>query len=192
LSDTRLSRRRWAILLLILPVLAAVQLTFLRMDDGGTPTETDRAIAPTYTVSGAEIMRFDITGDPVLHATASSVTYFDDQSAQASTLHLDTLRGGAVAWQLDSPTGSMPAHQHRYLLEGPVHVVGRWPDTGETVAVDGTEVWVDPETHEFFSATPVALHSASRNGDAVGMRADWQTHRLQLLRDVRMSYVVAH
>ena len=184
-------KRRWPLLLAV-PALAALQLTFLRMEDRGSPDIVEASNAPTYTVDDAKLARYDSDGDLALRGHADHVEYYDDRSAQAAGLSLETLNDGKTGWHLVSPTASMPAGQDRYLLEGPVVVTGNWPDTGEPVRVDSTQVWVDPDIHQFFSATPVTIQGQTRQGSAVGMRADWDSHRLLLQRDVKMTYVAAH
>lgn len=190
LSLTTAERRRLGLALLAVGGLAALQFTFLRLDDSGSIAPDIAVGPPRYTVSGAQLTRHDRNGDPNLRGTAANVEYFDDESGRATTLHLDLIADGRPNWQLDTPTATLPAGQHRYLLEDAVQVRGIWPDTGEPVRVDSTQVWVDPDTRSFYSDTPVQVSSAARNGTAVGMRGDWLSHRLQLEKDVRMSYVV--
>ena len=61
-----------------------------------------------------------------------------------------------------------------------------------------------PDTDNFLTASlnhrslqvdtdaPVHLVSAGRNGDAVGLRSNWNDQSLQLLHNVKMTYEVPH
>ena len=180
--------KRYVLALMAIPVLGALLYTFQRVDEGGAIVPVETVALPRYTVYDATLMRFDNDGAATLRGKATSVAYFDDESGHATNLQADTLADDEVTWHLTSPTATMPAHDRRILLEGPVVANGQWPDTGEDLTVDTTQVWVDTDAHQFDSRQPVKLQSASRNGTAVGLRVDWQDRRMQLLHNVKMTY----
>jgi LPS export ABC transporter protein LptC len=183
--------KRYVLPLLAIPVLGALLYTFQRVDEGGTIVPAEAVALPRYTVYDAVLTRFDTDGSATLRGKASSVAYFDDESGHATDLQADMLADDEATWHLSSPTATMPARDRRILLEGPVVANGRWPDSGEDLTVGATQVWVDTDTHQFDSRQGVTLKSASRNGSAVGVRVDWQDRRMQLLHNVKMTYVTA-
>jgi LPS export ABC transporter protein LptC len=181
-------KRQW-VLLAAVPVLGAVLLTLQRADQSESTAEMTPAALPRYTARQATLSRFDAEGVNTLRGTADSVEYFDDDSSQAADLHVDLISDGAVQWQLAAPTGTMPPHERRILLGGPVNAKGEWPDNGVPMTIDTTQVWVDTDSHQFETRERVNVNSEARYGTAVGMRVNWDERHLQLLHNVKMTYV---
>ena len=177
------------VLLPLVPALIALLVTLNRMDQGGGSAPAEAAMAPRYTLKQAELTRFNAEGEPELSAVADTIDYFDDASGVAHDLQVDLISAGVRTWHLKSPTASMPTHQHRFLLDGPVLVDGHWPDNGEPVQAQTSSLWVDPDAHSLQTDDAVDVRSVSRNGNANGMNADWAGHNLDLLHRVRMTYV---
>ncbi len=175
--------------LLALPVLGALFYTFHRIDDNQSFTPQELAAPPRYTLTDADILRYDTDGTPTMRGQAHTVEYFDDDSGHATQVQVDLLADDEVTWHLTSATAMQPAHERRILLDSPVIATGTWPDNGEAVTITTAEVWIDPNSHTFQSDQAVAARSASRDADAIGMNAEWQEKRLRLLRDVKMTYV---
>jgi LPS export ABC transporter protein LptC len=184
-------KRQWVLWLAAVPILGAVLYTLQRADQAETITETAATALPRYIVRNAQLTRYDTDGSATLHAAASSIEYFDDDSSQAHDLQAELLSDGEATWHLSSPTGTMPPREHRILLGGPVLASGEWPDNGAPLSVDTTQVWVDPDSHQFETREPLTINGEARHGSAVGMRVNWDERRLQLLHNVKMTYVVA-
>ncbi|MDB5976374.1 MAG: export transporter periplasmic protein LptC [Nevskia sp.] len=179
---------RLIIPLLLLPGLAGLFYTFQRMDNSNIDTPEAPTTLPRYTVNGAELTRFDVDGGVSLYGQAEAIDYFDDQSGRAQNLQLDLLDDEEKTWHVTAPAANLPAHQRRFMLEGPVVANGHWPDNGEAVAIHTDRLWIDPDRHEVDTDAPVELHSPLRNGNAVGLRSDWAEQTLQLLHNVHMIY----
>ena len=178
--------------LLLIPALGGLFYTFQRMDDTSTAAPEAGPAMPRYTVMGAELTRYDSDGEPTLSGTAGTIDYYDDQSGRAQDLVVDLMTEDDKTWHLTSPAATLPPHQHRFMLEGPVVMSGRWPDDDEPLAVHSDHMWVDPDRHQVDTDAPVHLVSAGRNGDAVGLRSNWNDQSLQLLHNVKMTYEVPH
>ncbi|MDR3415167.1 MAG: LPS export ABC transporter periplasmic protein LptC [Nevskia sp.] len=180
--------RRPAIALLLAAAMAGLLYTFQRMDSTSVQVQSAPGGLPRYTLADAELTRFDSDGSPTLLGQAATIEYFDDQSGRAQDLQADLIADGDKTWHLTSPAATLPAHQHRFMLEGPVLASGQWPDSGDELTVRTQHLWVDPDRHEIDTDAPVDLQSPSRTGSAVGMRADWTEQSMQLQRNVKMSY----
>src|SRR3569623_947025 len=154
-----------------------------------TPSPTSATALPRYTARDATLTRFDSDGTATLHATASSVEYFDDDSGKAHDVQADLLADGDMSWTRSSPIATLPAHERRILLDGPVIAKGHWPDNDAPLTIATNKVWVDPETHQFETREAAQLNSEARYGSATGLRANWDERRLQLLHNVKMTYV---
>jgi LPS export ABC transporter protein LptC len=174
--------------LLLIPALGGLFYTFQQMDNAGVTTPEASPNLPRYTVMGADMTRLDADGFPMLHGTADSIDYYDDQSGHAQNLTVDLIDDDNKTWHLTSPAASLPAHQHRFMLEGPVVADGRWPDDDAPLSLHTDHLWVDPDQHLIDTDAPVHLVSTGRNGDAVGMRSNWAAQTLQLLHNVKMTY----
>ena len=174
--------------LLLVPALGGLLYTFQRMDSFSVETPQAPTTLPRYTLSSAELTRYDADGSITLSGTADTIDYFDDQSGRAQNLQADLIADDEKTWHLNSPAATLPAHQHRFMLEGPVVATGQWPDSGEDLTVHTDHLWVDPDRHEIDTDAPVNLKSPLRTGSAVGLRSDWSEQTLQLLHNVRMTY----
>lgn len=185
---------KWARLipLLLVPALAGLFYTFQRMDNSIVETPEQPASLPRYTLGGAELTRYDTDGLPSLHGLADTIDYYDDQSGHAHNLRVDLVADADRTWQLSSPTATLPPHQRRFMLDGPVLAQGQWPDSGENLALRTDRLWVDPDRHEIDTDAAVEVSSASRNGSATGLRSDWTGQSIQLQHNVKMTYLTPH
>ncbi|MBV8063548.1 MAG: LPS export ABC transporter periplasmic protein LptC [Nevskia sp.] len=174
--------------LLLLPAMAGLFYTFQRMDNSIVETPPAPAVLPRYTLSDAELTRFDADGEPSLRGQAEAIDYFDDQSGHAHQLQLELVAGDERTWHLSSPTATLPAHQRRFMLDGPVLGDGQWPDNGEALALHTDRLWIDPDRHEIDTDAAVTVKSVSRNGSATGLRSDWAGQAIQLQHNVKMTY----
>lgn len=178
--------------LLLVPALAGLLYTFQRMDNSSVETPEAPTTLPRYTLNGAELTRFDTDGSVNLSGQADTIDYYDDQSGRAQNLQVDLVADDEKTWHLTAPAATLPAHQHRFMLEGPVLAKGQWPDSGEDLNILSDHMWVDPDRHEIDTDAPVKLQSPQRNGTAVGLRSDWAAQTLQLLHNVKMTYEAPH
>jgi LPS export ABC transporter protein LptC len=178
--------------LLLVPALAGLIYTFQRMDSSLSEEAQTPGAAPRYTLGGAELTRYDADGNASLYGQAETLDYFDDQSGRAQNLQVDLLSEGDKTWHLSAPSATLPAHQHRFMLDGPVVANSHWPDDGEDFVMHAENLWIDPDRHEIDSDAAVDLQSSRRNGNAVGTHANWTARTLQLLHKVKMSYAPAH
>jgi len=174
--------------LLLVPALGGLLYTFQRMDNANVETPQAPVSLPRYTLVTAELTRFDSDGNISLSGQADTIDYFDDQSGRAQNLLVDLMADDDKTWHMTAPAATLPAHQRRFMLEGPVLATGQWPDNGEDLAVHTDHLWIDPDRHEIDTDAPVDLQSPLRTGNAVGLRSDWTEQTLQLLHNVHMTY----
>jgi LPS export ABC transporter protein LptC len=175
------------LLVLLVVVLAAVTLR------GGPSTSSVSAPSqepPRYTVRTARWQRFDVDGKPMFEATADSIEYFDDESADLHTLDLTALAGGGEPWRAAAPLGHSPPGEHRVQLTGGVTGEGHWPD-GEPLTFKTPDLWLDPAEKHLDTQSKVNIDSATRNAEATGLRVDGDQSTIHLLKDVRIRYVAS-
>jgi LPS export ABC transporter protein LptC len=170
----------------VLAGLAA--LTMLRgFQPAGPEPAAGGGMPPRYQLEGVEWTRLDAQGKPLIHATAATARYYDDRSAQFETLQVQRL-GESGPWNLQSPSGRMPAGESRIRLDKPVEMVGQMK-SGETVRVDTDSLWVDLERKEIATEDRVRLSGNNRAARARGLRADWTGTQVKLLNEVEVDYV---
>lgn len=180
---------RPVLIAVLLAALAGLYYTLQRIDDVAITQAAPDNQLPRYTLNGAELTRYDASGAPSLRAKAKTLEYFDDQSAKGEALAVDVLAGVKTPWHLESPGGTLPARSHVFVLDGgDVVATGFWPDNNEPVTVRTTEVWVDPDRHEIHTDRALKFESATRDGSATGLRANWTEQNMNLLNDVKMHY----
>ncbi|MDB5985360.1 MAG: lptC [Nevskia sp.] len=181
-------KQKLVIPLLLFAAAIGLFLTLQHLDQGTLVKSTSADATPRYTLVDAEWTRYDANGDPALLGQASQIVYMDDQSGTATELVVDVLGIGGAPWRLSAPTAVLPAAQRKFELTGTVDIAGRWPDNGEAVRARTDQLWIDPDTHQFYTESPVEWDSVSRSGTSRGMHADWRYKALQLLHDANMTY----
>lgn len=181
---------RIAVASIAVAALAGLLFTLTRIDDIALePAKSDDKL-PRYTLTGAELTRFDAGGQPSMKATAATLEYFDDESALATTLVVDVLSGTKTPWHIDAPAGNLRAGSRELELTGDVVANGLWPDNGEALVLRSPTMTVNPDTHVLHTAAAVDVESRSRKGTATGMNANWEKQDLRLLDNVKMRYEV--
>lgn len=181
---------RTAVAAIAVAALAGLLYTLNRIDDVAVVATTVDDRLPRYTLSNAELTRYDADGEAALKATASSLEYFDDESAQATTLVLDVLSGARTPWHITAPTGTLAPGSRVMTLSGNVIADGQWPDNGEAVTVRSPTMKIDPDAHLLSTDADVSADSRTRKGTATGMTANWTQQDLRLLNNVKMRYEV--
>jgi LPS export ABC transporter protein LptC len=178
--------------LLLVPALGGMYYTLQRMGAPAAAPAAAPAGLPLYTLDQAELTRYGADGAPTLRGIAQRIDYFPDQSAQAYDLQVDLLAAEGAPWRLSAPAALLPAQARRFELSGPVLAQGRWPDDGSALQVRTEQLWIDPDLHEIATDAPVDLAGDTRQGRALGLRADWSARNLWLLHDVQMQYEAPH
>lgn len=181
---------RIAVATIAVAALAGLLFTLNQIDDIALEPAASDDKLPRYTLTGAELTRYDADGQPAMKATAATLEYFDDESATATTLVVDVLSGARTPWHIDAPAGNLPAGSREIELTGNVVANGQWPDNGEALVLRAPTMTVNPDAHVLHTAAAVAVDSRTRKGTAVGLNANWDKQDLRLLDNVKMRYEV--
>jgi LPS export ABC transporter protein LptC len=175
---------------LALLLFAVVLVMWLHGLDRGAPaTARDEGPRPRYSMRNAEWTRLGADGRAEFHVTAETIDYYVDESARMSNMILDGLDGGRGPWRLTSPAGEMPAHETRMLLKKPVVMTGLPKQGGSAVRLTTDQMWVDSKRKELYTESPVLMTRGNEQASATGMRADWAGQKIDLLHDVKVTYV---
>ncbi|MGH8540739.1 MAG: LPS export ABC transporter periplasmic protein LptC [Stenotrophobium sp.] len=178
-------------LLIPLLVLLAASLMWLssNVERGATHVASQQSPSrqPRYTLSGVDWLRTDQTGKVQLHATADTVEYYDDQSAQLARISIDQLGGPQGIWRLSAPAGEVPAGEQRILLGEPVTLTGHLAN-GRPMELTTNHLWVDNTQETIHTGDPVEMQSGPQRVHATGFAASWTSDKVQLLNDVKVDY----
>jgi len=181
---------RLLVLVAILAISVAMLMAVRNFDQGSTQqVQEDNDPRPRYALRDAEWTRLGSDGNAQFHITASTIDYYDNKSAILGNMTMDGLGGDKGAWTLTSPAGEMPSQQERILLKKPVVITGRSNKGGDPVKMFTDQLWVDNQRKEIYTELPLRLTQGNQQATATGMRADWTGQKLDLLHDVKVTYV---
>jgi len=182
--------RRLLFLVVALALSVAVLMSVRSFDQSsGTSATQDDGPRPRYALRDAEWTRLGPDGKAQFHITATTIDYYDNESAIMSNMTMDGLGGDKGAWTLTSPAGEMPAEQERILLKNPVVVTGQPNNGREPIKLITDQMWVDNKRKEIYTDSPIRMTQGSQEATANGMQADWLGQKLELMHDVKVTYV---
>jgi LPS export ABC transporter protein LptC len=173
----------------LLLIAVALVVWLQGLDRGNATAARDEGPRPRYSMRNAEWTRLGADGHTEFHVTAATIDYYVDESARMSNMTLDGLDGGRGPWRLTSPAGEMPAHETRMLLKKPVVMIGLPKQGGSAVKLTTDQMWVDSKLKELYTESPVRMTRGTEHASATGMRADWAGQKMDLLHDVKVTYV---
>ncbi len=182
---------RLLFLVVMLTISVALWMGVRGFDQAGTEStaQEDNGPRPRYALRDAEWTRLDTDGKAQFHITAATINYYENESAIMSNMTMDGLGGEKGAWTLSSPAGEMPAHQERILLKKPVVITGQSDQTGGPIKLFTDQLWVDNTRKEIYTESPLRMTQGEQQATATGMNADWAGEKLNLLHDVKVTYV---
>ena len=128
--------------------LAALLFSLNRIDDIALAPDGGGDRLPRYTLSEAELVRYDTDGQPALKARAATLEYYDRRIGNRDHAGRRCARGAEDALAPRSPDGAGSSQAGRELiLDGAVIATGQWPDNGEALVLRTPTLTVDPERH---------------------------------------------
>lgn len=175
----------------MLAISVALLLTVQRFDEANvlqTP-EDNNGPRPQYALRDAEWTRLGADGKTQFHVTAATIDYYENKSAIIGRMSLDGLGGDKGSWTLTSPAGEVPANQERILLKKPVVMTGQPGTGGDAIKLYTDKLWVDSKRQEIYTDAPLRITQGAHEATATGLRADWTGQSLNLLHDVKVTYV---
>lgn len=183
--------RRLLLLVVTLAICVALLMSVQSFDQSNAYTiaQNDNGPRPQYALRNAEWTRLGADGKTQFHITAASIDYFENKSAIIGNMTMDGLGGDRGSWTLTSPAGQMPANQERILLKKPVVATGFSNHGGAPIKMFTDQMWVDSKRKEIYTESPLRITQGEQEATATGMRADWAGEKINLLHDVKVTYV---
>lgn len=178
-------------LIVVLALSVALLMSVRSFDRSNieTAAQDDNGPRPRYALRDAEWTRLGADGKTQFHITATTIDYYENKSAIIGNMTMDGLGGNKGSWTLTSPAGEMPSNQERILLKKPVVVTGLPNRGGEPIKLFTDQMWVDSKRKEIYTESPLRMTQGEQQATATGMNADWAGEKLNLLHDVKVTYV---
>ncbi|AWN16499.1 LPS export ABC transporter periplasmic protein LptC [Salinisphaera sp. LB1] len=146
-----------------------------------TPDNSD------YYMQGATVYQLSPQGALAYRMTVAQTLHFSDDSARLSDIHVHYVKDTKTYWNLHADKGHVPAGQHDiYLYDGVIihHPRGN----GNVVKVTTTHAWVRPRINRVESDAHVTAIEPGRKVTGDGMRINLDTNKLNLLKNVHVTY----
>lgn len=148
----------------------------------------DQSLAqPLYIAHQATWVRYGEDHKPQLRAQAERIDYYEDHSMKLTQVRLDRLGAQNGPWQASAPQGYVPPGESRMRLQPDVVVKGMAPKSLPT-EINAREVWVDWQSQQLYSRSPVRAKAPGRSASAQSWTSDFAGNHVQLNGQVEMHY----
>lgn len=184
-----MSKGLWAALLLVL--VAALSWWLQR----SVVTESESSVdqvrhEPDYYMENFESTSLDEMGRPAYQLDAENMLHFpDDDSATLEKPHLIVFRGEEEFWDIRAESGLVLNKGESVILQGDVIILRVRPGDEEALQVYTSDLTVRPDEKYVETDAEVTIKDGQGVTRAVGMWADLNQRRVELLSNVRGTYV---
>ena len=178
----------------VLLALAVLSSWFLATLESTLDIAARSATAPPLTMSNVQAMRMTAEGvREYTIATPTLVQLPDDGGTQLSLPRVDVYRDGTIRdWLLRAEDGWIAPDNDLIRLQRTVTLVRPAVSGRQPVVITTRDVAIHPDLDLVEGAAPVRIQTPQAVVEAVGFRVFVQEDRLELLNDVRGSYVPAN
>ncbi len=185
----RLSKGLWVALLLVL--VAALSWWLQRSVETESQSSIDQVRHdPDYYMENFESTSLDEMGRPAYQLDAENMLHFpDDDSATLEKPHLIVFRGEEEFWDIRAESGLVLNKGESVILQGEVIILRVRPGHGEALQVYTSDLTVRPDEKYVETDAEVTIKDGQGVTRAVGMWADLNRRRVELLSNVRGTYV---
>ena len=183
-----MSKRRWIALLLI--VVAALSWWLQRSAEPGSQQAFEQMQhGPDYYMDEFELTSLNLDGKPAYKLYADNMKHYShDDSATLERPHLVVFRDEGEFWDIRAEFGQVLDGGESVLLKGEVIILRVTPTNAEALQVYTSDLTVRPHAKYVETAEAVKIKDDSGVTTAVGMRADLNHRRVELLSKVRGVY----
>lgn len=153
------------------------------------PPQAKQALPETYIV-GMVDRSFDANGQLSHTLKAEQVTYYARSQGTDGTLQKPRVlffNEKGTPWNLEADTGHIYSDNNTVTLNDNVVAYSHSEDHGQLTLLTES-LSIDTDKQYAHTDKPVTMRSARSNTQAVGLKADLQEGRLELLSEVRGRY----
>lgn len=183
-----MGRGLWIALLLLL--ITALSWWLLRSTEPGSQSIVDQARhEPDYYMEQFELTSLDEMGVPAYKLYADNMLHYpDDDSATLERPHLILFRDEEEFWDIRAETGLVSNGGESLLLQGGVTVLLINSGDPQVREMLTPELTVRPHEKQAETAAAVIFKDGRGVTRAVGMWADLNERRMELMSNVRGNY----
>lgn len=185
---------RWGFVVLALVALASVSSWLLQTAEEAAPVRaSSERHDPDFYLKDFTLTTMDKTGAPRNRLKSPyMVHYADDDVSKVTQPRMHVFRKDAPPWQIDAGSGVILSEGKTVLLRDGVIISQNNPQDGQHTTLRTPDLTITPDSESAETASPVNFTDSAGNVvNAVGMRANFKEERLELLSQVRGSYVAA-
>jgi len=174
----------------ILIAICALSFWWLRTTYQSEPSEeSSLGHEPDLTMDDFTATEMDLAGLPAHSLSADFMKHFaDDGTTEYVNPHLTFFRADGAPWHIFSDTGWMSKKGDLVLFLGKVEIIREQSATNRPIKVITEDLHVRPKDRTANTEKPVNIVSDNMRAKGVGMRADWNLQRLELLSKARGDY----
>ncbi|WP_455216742.1 LPS export ABC transporter periplasmic protein LptC [Kaarinaea lacus] len=134
----------------------------------------------------------DKKGKPVHELSAEYMVHFPENDYSEFTSPKFILyRSGIKRWFVSANKGTSTKDVSEITLQGEVNILRMSNTTGETdLAIKTSEILIRPDDNYLETEKTISLVSGAHNLQSVGIRADLDTGKVELLSHVRGEYAL--
>jgi len=184
-----LSKGLWAALLLVL--VAALSWWLQRSVETESQSSTDQVRhEPDYYMENFVSTSLDEMGRPAYRLDADNMLHYpDNDSATLEKPHLIVFRGEEEFWDIRAESGLVLDKGESVMLQGEVVILRVTTGGAQALQIYTSDLTVRPDEKYAETAAEVTIKDGRGVTQAVGMWADLNQRRVELLSNVRGTYV---
>ncbi len=184
-----MSKGLWIALLLVLVAALSWWLQSSSVPGSQSTADQDRH-EPDYYMEQFVTTSLNAMGQPAYKLYADNLLHYpDDDSATLEKPHLVVFRDEKEFWDIRADAGLVLNSGESVLLQGKVIILRVMPDDVEALQVTTSDLTVRPDDKYAETAAEVTIKDDRGVTTAVGMWADLNKRRVELLSNVRGTYV---
>lgn len=182
---------RWLLVLALLALAAGTTWLLDELDVGPQGPQLRQSHEPDYYLERFTELAMDAEGAPLRRLSAEFMVHYpDDDSSELVSPRLELYNAGSAPWHVIAERGWVGADGEVVLLYGAVEIWRDAADGHREIEVHTRDLRVLPDERYAESDNPTTIRNRTTVTHAVGMRADFQARRLELLSRVRSRHDV--
>lgn len=180
------------VLATLVAVAAVVGLSRWLQQQWQAPAPTAQPVAagiPDYYIDDFRVINMGEHGRPRSQLNGAKLVHFpgDDHSVVTDPRLVFYPRQGS-AWHVSATHAWMASNDRLVKLQGAVHIQRPASAANRPVSVDTRDLQVDPDKSYAETGAQTVIHAPGARLEGLGMRAWFDSQRLELLSSVRGSY----
>ena len=186
--------KRFRIILILLAISLIVTISFKLTDILSTdvPALSVNLKHDTidYSVDAFTLTTMDKTGNPQYHLTAEKMHHYQNSDiTHVTTPSIEIYNAASGHWHIQATLGNITPRGKQVTLSGDVRITGKRPSSAGPITIKTASLTIEPERKIISTKDKISISSQGMNMQSKGMHADLNATTIELLSNVRGSYV---